>query len=141
MLEIRARETTVLRKLSYLYAITALLWSCAPFLVAVLTFGVYVTIDAEHNVLTPQITFVGLSLFNILRFPLAVFAMIISQAIQCAVSNRRLKAFLADEEIEEMPSAIEITSGNRLSDNSSSGKQKRLPITRGGIFFYALLSQ
>lgn len=47
--------------------------------VAVLTFALYLIIDPENNILTPQITFVALALFNILRFPLAVFAMIFSQ--------------------------------------------------------------
>uniref|UniRef100_A0A914C5U5 ABC-type glutathione-S-conjugate transporter n=1 Tax=Acrobeloides nanus TaxID=290746 RepID=A0A914C5U5_9BILA len=104
LLNIRKKEITLLRKLAYLNAATALSWSCAPFLVAVLTFGMYVTIDPEHNILTPQITFVALSLFNILRFPLAVFAMIFSQAVQFAVSNKRLKVFLAEEEIDQLSS-------------------------------------
>ncbi len=73
-----------------------------------LTFGVYVSIDPENNVLTPQITFVSLALFNILRFPLAIFAMIISQAVQCVVSNKRLKSFLSAEEMD--PSLVDRTS-------------------------------
>ncbi|TMS36963.1 hypothetical protein L596_004005 [Steinernema carpocapsae] len=100
ILNIRKKEIAVLKKLAYLNAVTSLTWTCAPFLVAVLTFGVYVTIDPENNVLTPEITFVALSLFNILRFPLAILAMIISQAIQCAVSNKRLKSFLDEEEMD-----------------------------------------
>lgn len=66
---------------------------------AVLTFGLYVNIDPENNVLTPQVTFVGLSLFNLLRFPLATFAMVFSQTVQSLVSNSRIKSFLTDEEI------------------------------------------
>ncbi|KAI1700651.1 ABC transporter transmembrane region domain-containing protein [Ditylenchus destructor] len=104
VLDIRAKEKKVLRKLTCLNTITALSWSCAPFLVAVLTFGLYVNIDPQNNILTPQITFVGLALFNILRFPLAVFAMIFSQAIQTIVSNKRLKQFLAEEELDPRPS-------------------------------------
>lgn len=100
----------MLRQLACLNTCTALSWSCAPFLVAVLTFGVYVNLDREHNVLTPQITFVGLALFNILRFPLAVCSMVINQAMQCAVSNRRLKEFMVDEELEPRP--LEIGGGS-----------------------------
>lgn len=96
----RKKETSVLRKIAYMHAITTLLWSCAPFLVAVITFGVYVNLDPERNILTPQITFVGLSLFNILRFPMAIFPMIISQAVQWLTSNTRLKNFMASEEIQ-----------------------------------------
>uniref|UniRef100_A0AC34QBL2 Uncharacterized protein n=1 Tax=Panagrolaimus sp. JU765 TaxID=591449 RepID=A0AC34QBL2_9BILA len=103
ILDIRRKEIKILRKLAYLNAATAMSWSCAPFLVAVVTFGVYVTIDPENNVLTPQITFVALSLFNILRFPLAILAMIMGQAVQSHVSNKRLKSFLAENEIEHLP--------------------------------------
>lgn len=99
VLEVREKEIRVLKKLSYLNAATTLSWACAPFLVAVLTFGLYVLWDPEKNILTPQITFVALALFNILRFPLAVFAMVFSQAVQCAASNTRLKEFFAAEEM------------------------------------------
>uniref|UniRef100_A0A8R1DMH1 ABC-type glutathione-S-conjugate transporter n=1 Tax=Caenorhabditis japonica TaxID=281687 RepID=A0A8R1DMH1_CAEJA len=99
VLDIREKEIQVLKKLSYLNAATTLSWACAPFLVAVLTFGLYVLWDPENNILTPQITFVALALFNILRFPLAVFAMVFSQAVQCAASNTRLKEFFASEEM------------------------------------------
>ncbi|KAF1745727.1 hypothetical protein GCK72_022174 [Caenorhabditis remanei] len=99
VLEVREKEIRVLKKLSYLNAATTLSWACAPFLVAVLTFGLYVLWDPENNILTPQITFVALALFNILRFPLAVFAMVFSQAVQCAASNTRLKEFFASEEM------------------------------------------
>ncbi|GMT07512.1 hypothetical protein PENTCL1PPCAC_29686 [Pristionchus entomophagus] len=104
ILDIRQKEINVLKRIAYLNAVTSLSWACAPFLVAVLTFGVYVKIDPKENVLTPQITFVALSLFNILRFPLAIFAMIFSQAVQCSVSNKRLKGFFAEDEID--PNAI-----------------------------------
>ncbi|ULT79398.1 hypothetical protein L3Y34_010197 [Caenorhabditis briggsae] len=99
ILDVREKEIRVLKKLSYLNAATTLSWACAPFLVAVLTFGLYVLWDPENNILTPQITFVALALFNILRFPLAVFAMVFSQAVQCAASNTRLREFFAAEEM------------------------------------------
>lgn len=95
---IRQKELKVLRCLAYYNAAVTLSWSCAPFLVTVITFGVYVNISAS-NVLTPQVTFVGLALFNILRFPMAIFSMLFGQAIQCAVSNKRIKSFLAEDEI------------------------------------------
>ncbi|EYC24578.1 hypothetical protein Y032_0013g1981 [Ancylostoma ceylanicum] len=112
VLNIREREIDVLKRLAFLNAATTLSWACAPFLVAVLSFAVFVTIDPDNNILTPQVTFVALALFNILRFPLAIFAMIFSQAVQCRVSNKRLKAFFAEEEMD--PSAV----GNRSSDEA-----------------------
>lgn len=98
--KIREKEIGVLKKLAFLNAATTLSWACAPFLVAVLSFAVFVTIDPDNNILTPQVTFVALALFNILRFPLAIFAMIFSQAVQCHVSNKRLRSFFAEEEMD-----------------------------------------
>uniref|UniRef100_A0A8L8KJ65 ABC-type glutathione-S-conjugate transporter n=1 Tax=Heligmosomoides polygyrus TaxID=6339 RepID=A0A8L8KJ65_HELPZ len=80
---IREKEIGVLKKLAFLNAATTLSWACAPFLVAVLSFAVFVTIDPDNNILTPQVTFVALALFNILRFPLAIFAMIFMLSRQC----------------------------------------------------------
>ncbi|VDM43710.1 unnamed protein product [Toxocara canis] len=141
ILEIRQKEILVLRRLAFYNAVITLSWSCAPFLVAVLTFGVYVNIDPLNNVLTPQVTFVGLSLFNILRFPMAVFAMIFSQAVQCAVSNGRLKSFLADEEMDPFVTegssacgAVVIKGGNFSWDSSElTLKDINLNIKKGEL--------
>ncbi|VDN42048.1 unnamed protein product [Gongylonema pulchrum] len=55
VLEIREKEISVLREIALYNAAISLTWSCAPFLVAVVTFGLYVNIDPEHNHLTPQV--------------------------------------------------------------------------------------
>uniref|UniRef100_A0A1I7UPW2 ABC-type glutathione-S-conjugate transporter n=1 Tax=Caenorhabditis tropicalis TaxID=1561998 RepID=A0A1I7UPW2_9PELO len=99
VLEIREKELMVLKRLSYLNAGIVFSWICAPFLVSVISFVVYVLLDPENNVLTPEITFVALSLFDILRMPLALLAMVYGEAVQCAVSNSRLKEFFAADEI------------------------------------------
>uniref|UniRef100_A0A915PJI9 Uncharacterized protein n=1 Tax=Setaria digitata TaxID=48799 RepID=A0A915PJI9_9BILA len=104
VLEIREKEIAVLREIALYNAAISLTWSCAPFLVAVVTFGLYVKIDPQLNQLTPQVTFVGLSLFNLIRFPMTIFPLIFSQGTQCSVSNARLKSFLSDDEIQ--PSMI-----------------------------------
>ncbi|CAJ0583056.1 unnamed protein product, partial [Mesorhabditis spiculigera] len=144
VLEIRMKEIRVLKELAFLNAATTLSWSCAPFLVAVLTFGVYVTVDPVNNVLTPQITFVALTLFNIMRFPLAIFAMIYTQALQCHVSNNRLKGFFAEQEMEPQllnakdtsEDAIRIDQGNFTWESSEENpllKNLSLSIPRGSL--------
>ena len=105
-MEIRQKELKVLKRIAYMNAISSMLWSSAPFLVAVSTFATYLFIDPENNILSPEITFVALSYFNILRFPLAVFPFITSQIVQCNVSNKRLKTFLAEEEIEIINNSV-----------------------------------
>ena len=48
--EIRDKETNILKKMAYLSAGTSFVWSCAPFVVSLVTFITYILID-ENNVL------------------------------------------------------------------------------------------
>ncbi|XP_029015058.1 multidrug resistance-associated protein 1 [Betta splendens] len=97
---IRESELLVLKRAAYLGAVSTFTWVCAPFLVALSTFAVYVLID-EHNVLDAQKAFVSLALFNILRFPLNMLPMVISSMVQASVSLKRLRVFLSHEELQE----------------------------------------
>uniref|UniRef100_A0A2K5X4E9 Multidrug resistance-associated protein 1 n=1 Tax=Macaca fascicularis TaxID=9541 RepID=A0A2K5X4E9_MACFA len=104
VLAIRQEELKVLKKSAYLAAVGTFTWVCTPFLVALCTFAVYVTID-KNNVLDAQKAFVSLALFNILRFPLNILPMVISSIVQASVSLKRLRIFLSHEELE--PDSIE----------------------------------
>ncbi|XP_056143847.1 multidrug resistance-associated protein 1 isoform X2 [Lampris incognitus] len=97
---IREKELSVLKKAAYLGAVSTFTWVCAPFLVALSTFTVYVLID-DRNVLDAQKAFVSLALFNILRFPLNMLPMVISSMVQASVSMKRLRVFLSHEELQE----------------------------------------
>uniref|UniRef100_A0A2K5NEP1 Multidrug resistance-associated protein 1 n=1 Tax=Cercocebus atys TaxID=9531 RepID=A0A2K5NEP1_CERAT len=104
VLAIRQEELKVLKKSAYLAAVGTFTWVCTPFLVALCTFAVYVTID-KNNILDAQKAFVSLALFNILRFPLNILPMVISSIVQASVSLKRLRIFLSHEELE--PDSIE----------------------------------
>ncbi|XP_034878240.1 multidrug resistance-associated protein 1 isoform X2 [Mirounga leonina] len=104
VLAIRQEELKVLKKSAYLAAVGTFTWVCTPFLVALSTFAVYVTID-KNNILDAQKAFVSLALFNILRFPLNILPMVISSIVQASVSLKRLRIFLSHEELE--PDSIE----------------------------------
>ncbi|XP_032957047.1 multidrug resistance-associated protein 1 isoform X1 [Rhinolophus ferrumequinum] len=106
VLAIRQEELKVLKKSAYLAAVGTFTWVCTPFLVALSTFAVYMTID-KSNVLDAQKAFVSLALFNILRFPLNILPMVISSIVQASVSLKRLRIFLSHEELE--PDSIERT--------------------------------
>ncbi|XP_034047298.1 multidrug resistance-associated protein 1-like [Thalassophryne amazonica] len=97
--DIRESELRVLKKAAYLSAMSTFTWVCAPFLVALSTFTVYVLID-EGNVLDAQKAFVSLALFNILRFPLNMLPMVISSIVQASVSLKRLRVFLSHAELQ-----------------------------------------
>ncbi|KAL1463596.1 hypothetical protein WDU94_015336 [Cyamophila willieti] len=103
ILRIRAKEIKVLKEAAYLNAATSFIWSCAPFLVSLVSFAVYVLSDPTH-VLDAKIAFVSLSLFNILRFPLSMLPMLISQLVQASVSIKRINSFLNQEDLD--PNAV-----------------------------------
>uniref|UniRef100_A0A915NX43 ABC transmembrane type-1 domain-containing protein n=1 Tax=Meloidogyne floridensis TaxID=298350 RepID=A0A915NX43_9BILA len=94
--EIREHEVKLIRK-------AALLRTCSD--VSIITFALYIFSDPIHNILTPEVAFVSLTLFSQLRIPMMVLAELIGQLVQTAVSNRRLKHFLVAGEID--PEAVE----------------------------------
>ncbi|XP_070617590.1 multidrug resistance-associated protein 1-like [Erythrolamprus reginae] len=115
VLVIRQEELQVLKKSAYLAAIGTFTWVCAPFLVALSTFAVYVSVS-EKNVLDAQKAFVSLALFNILRFPLNILPMVVSSIVQASVSLKRLRVFLSHEELD--PDSV--TRGTLRSGGSHS---------------------
>ncbi|XP_074036470.1 multidrug resistance-associated protein 1-like [Leptinotarsa decemlineata] len=98
VLKIRDREVKVLKETAYLNSGTSFIWSCAPFLVSLVTFATYVLVD-ENNVLDANKAFVSISLFNIIRFPLNMLPMTISNLIQTWVSVKRINKFMNAEEL------------------------------------------
>ncbi|XP_029134337.1 ATP-binding cassette sub-family C member 3 isoform X2 [Labrus bergylta] len=99
VLAIRQKELNVLRKTAYLGALSTMAWTSAPFLVALTTFAVYVTVDETH-ILDAERAFVSLSLFNILRFPLNMLPQVISSLVQASVSLKRIQNFLSHDELD-----------------------------------------
>lgn len=80
----RAKEMDVLKKAALLNAGTYFVWSLAPFLVSLAS---YITFVLLGGVLTPNIAFVSVALFNILRFPMAMCKRILGSA-------RKFKSFM-----------------------------------------------
>lgn len=65
----RERELVFLRHAALYNAATEFFWSLAPFLVALFSFMTFVFLG---NVLTPEIAFVSMALFNVLRTPMTM---------------------------------------------------------------------
>uniref|UniRef100_A0A8C2UFP9 ATP binding cassette subfamily C member 3 n=1 Tax=Coturnix japonica TaxID=93934 RepID=A0A8C2UFP9_COTJA len=104
VLEIRKNELRVLKKSAYLNSLSNFAWTSSPFLVALTTFAVYVLVD-ERNTLDAEKAFVSLSLFNILKFPLAMLPQLISNIAQTSVSLKRIQQFLSHDELD--PNCVE----------------------------------
>ncbi|XP_012937343.1 multidrug resistance-associated protein 1 isoform X1 [Aplysia californica] len=99
VLEIRNKELHVLKKAAYLNATSSFFWTCAPILVSLSTFAVYV-MSSEDNILDAEKAFVSLALFNILRFPLSMVPNVITNMVQANVSLKRLQAFVDNTELD-----------------------------------------
>uniref|UniRef100_A0A3B3U9L9 ATP binding cassette subfamily C member 3 n=1 Tax=Poecilia latipinna TaxID=48699 RepID=A0A3B3U9L9_9TELE len=119
VLDIRQKELIVLRKTAYLGALSTMAWTSAPFLVALTTFAVFVTVD-EKNVLDAEKAFVSLSLFNILRFPLNMLPQVISSLVQASVSLKRIQNFLSHDELD--PDSVDRKTSSELAVSVVNGK-------------------
>ncbi|KAM4715891.1 ATP-binding cassette sub-family C member 3 isoform 2-T2 [Anableps anableps] len=119
VLAIRQKELIVLRKTAYLGALSTMAWTSAPFLVALTTFAVYVTVD-ENNVLDAEKAFVSLSLFNILRFPLNMLPQVISSLVQASVSLKRIQNFLSHDELD--PNSVDRKTSSEFAISVVNGK-------------------
>ncbi|GLD66489.1 canalicular multispecific organic anion transporter 1, partial [Lates japonicus] len=96
---IRGQELNVMKNFAYLSSVSTFIFTCAPALVSLATFAVFVGVSSE-NVLTAEKAFTSISLFNILRFPLAMLPMLIAAIVQTTVSKRRLEKFLGGEDLD-----------------------------------------
>ncbi|XP_062436537.1 ATP-binding cassette sub-family C member 2 [Rhea pennata] len=97
--EIRAHELRNLLSFSYLQSVSIFAFTCAPFMVSLASFAVYVLVD-ENNVLDAQKAFTAISLFNVLRFPMTMLPMVISSLVQTNVSTGRLERYLGGEDLD-----------------------------------------
>ncbi|XP_040353819.1 LOW QUALITY PROTEIN: ATP-binding cassette sub-family C member 3 [Herpailurus yagouaroundi] len=111
---LREDELRMLRQSAYLQAISTFTWVCTPFLVTLITLGVYVSVD-QNNVPDAEKAFVSVSLFNILKTPRNLLPQIISGLVQISLSLKRIQHFLSQDELD--PHCVErktITPGERL---------------------------
>ncbi|XP_033236615.1 multidrug resistance-associated protein 1 isoform X21 [Drosophila pseudoobscura] len=99
VLDIRDKEIATLRSTAYLNASTSFLWSCAPFLVSLVTFATYV-LTSEANQLSVEKVFVSLALFDIMKIPLTVLPMLTVDIAETQVSVKRINKFLNSEELD-----------------------------------------
>ncbi|KAI9501994.1 P-loop containing nucleoside triphosphate hydrolase protein [Coemansia spiralis] len=100
--EIRVKlELATIRRYGRLQAIFSFVVTVIPFVVSFSTFGLYSLADGvSHGPLTPQLVFVALTLFNMLRFPLSHGPMVIPALLEAMVSSRRVFDFLVAGEID-----------------------------------------
>ncbi|GAB1603326.1 resistance-associated 1-like isoform X1, partial [Argonauta hians] len=96
--EIRAKEIKILRKAAFITSISTFLSAITPFLVTFVTFAAYTLSSSSHH-LNAQKAFVSLSLFNILRAPVELVPLFMSQSMQLTVAVNRLTKYFNSPDI------------------------------------------
>ncbi|XP_033169240.1 multidrug resistance-associated protein 1 isoform X19 [Drosophila mauritiana] len=99
VLDIRDKEIATLRSTAYLNAGTSFLWSCAPFLVSLVTFATYV-LTSEANQLSVEKVLVSIALFDLMKLPLTILPMLSVDIAETQVSVNRINKFLNSEELD-----------------------------------------
>jgi ABC-type multidrug transport system fused ATPase/permease subunit len=98
--KIRADEMHFFKQYALVGIITSFTWASAPFFVAAVSYATFVLIDKNNN-LDPSTAFVTLTLFYLIRFPLALLPQTITFVVQGYVSLKRIKSFLLLDETNE----------------------------------------
>ncbi|KAM6182924.1 ATP-binding cassette sub-family C member 2 [Erethizon dorsatum] len=96
---LRKKELKNLKTFGQLQTLIIFFLQLTPILVSVTTFSVYVLVDS-NNILDAEKAFTSITLFNILRFPLAMLPMVISAMLQASVSIERLEKYLGGDNLD-----------------------------------------
>lgn len=115
----REKELQIIKHAAITNAFIFLQFNMVPVMVMLTTFLVYMFVDPENNKMTPNTFFVSLSLFNILRTPMTMFPLMVTQISQSWVAVRRINSYLNYEDLDPLAvsrdpdaKALSITEGS-----------------------------
>uniref|UniRef100_A0A7S2ZPD1 Probable ATP-dependent transporter ycf16 n=2 Tax=Rhodosorus marinus TaxID=101924 RepID=A0A7S2ZPD1_9RHOD len=135
--EVREKEVKAIFKTSLLRGINFGIFSALPSIIAIVVLVIY---SAQGNILTPEVVFPAIGYMNVLRFPLLLLPMLVTQLAQLKVSNKRLSALLEagqmneadrnwiDKEGSPEGGRVEVADGHfmwRIDRNDSLNKMKQ----------------
>uniref|UniRef100_A0A8C2I0S4 Uncharacterized protein n=1 Tax=Cyprinus carpio TaxID=7962 RepID=A0A8C2I0S4_CYPCA len=127
--EIREKELKVMRKFAYLSSVSTFIFSCAPAIVSLATFAVFVSVSPD-NILDAEKAFTSISLFNILRFPLAMLPQLISTMVQTTVSKKRLEKFLSGDDLDTMAVTRDDSVAVSMTDGTYAWERDTEPVLK-----------
>ncbi|EWM27872.1 multidrug resistance-associated protein 1-like isoform 1 [Nannochloropsis gaditana] len=99
--QVRDKELRLLRQYMMTNIVARFTWNIVPLAVSLTSFAVYVLMGHE---LTSSTAFTSIALFNILRFPLAMFPQMLSSTAEALLSLERIARFLETPEVDPLPS-------------------------------------
>ncbi|KAF9150200.1 Canalicular multispecific organic anion transporter 2 [Linnemannia schmuckeri] len=104
ILSIRNQELAALKMIGVLQAFMSIIFISSSLIISLITFGVFALWggpDFTPGTLTPQVVFVSMTLFAMLRNPIASLSEATTSTISLIVGTRRVQEFLLREEIRE----------------------------------------
>jgi len=119
--ECRDTEIRFLKKNAILKAMINFVFGSAPILVTLVSFAIYVSVDAE-NVLTPEKAFVCLTLFSMLRLPINLLPNILTEIFRLNVSIKRVNKFLSCENITKYVEILNPTTNPDVDIDIKNGE-------------------
>lgn len=104
ILAVRRKELRSLRQIGIVQAFMSIAFISSSLIISLVTFGVYALWggpDFTPGKLTPQTVFVSMTLFAMLKGPIASLSDATTSTISALVSTRRIQTFLLREEVNE----------------------------------------
>ena len=118
----RDKEIASLKTIMICFSILVFAFNVAPFLVSLASFVTYVFVYTEfQDRLDANKIFVSLSLFNIIRIPLGLIPLLVSNGLMCFISIQRINKYLSGDELEE--------------SKNDKGKDKNYPVKMDNAYF------
>ncbi|KAG9062305.1 Multidrug resistance-associated protein 1 [Linnemannia hyalina] len=104
ILEIRNQELAYLRRIGVVEAFMSIIFISSSLIISLVTFAVYALWGGPNftpGTLTPQTVFVSMTLFAMLKGPIASLSDATTSTIGVLVATRRIQQFLLKEEVNE----------------------------------------
>ncbi|KAK3841611.1 MAG: hypothetical protein J3R72DRAFT_475529 [Linnemannia gamsii] len=104
ILELRKQELDFLRRIGVIEAFMSIIFISSSLIISLITFGVYALWGGPNftpGTLTPQKVFVSMTLFAMLKGPIASLSDATTSTIGVLVATKRIQQFLLKEEVDE----------------------------------------
>ncbi|KAF8929241.1 Multidrug resistance-associated protein 1 [Dissophora ornata] len=104
ILAVRHQELEALKRIGVVQSFMSIVFISSSLIISLITFGVYALWGGPNftpGKLTPQIVFVSLTLFSMLKGPIASLSDAATSTIGTLVATRRIQEFLLREEVSE----------------------------------------
>ncbi|KAG0212463.1 Multidrug resistance-associated protein 1 [Mortierella sp. NVP41] len=123
ILNVRNRELGVLSRIGAMDGVMSIVYTSSPLIICLVTLSVYATWGGPGftpGALTPQVVFVSMTLFGMLKNPISGLTETISSTVKLVVNTTRIQEFLLQEEVDSDAVFRAIDGSRTLSSSGES---------------------